>query len=274
LRRELRLLHSPRDRAATILSFLHREVLIGNFDANCGHVALAFDEGRYNCVTATILFAALAKQLDLPVVAVHTPGHVRLRMSGPEGLEIETTSATWFANPQESGLRTLNHARALNEVALVGKLFYNRGVQALEARDFDVASTHFERALALDPLDVAARQNLLAALNNSALELCAAAQYSPARQRMESALRIDPLHKPSLANVLHVEQRWTVWLCEQGRFAEADRLLSAGALRQPDEALYREGRVAVLRLWADELARRGETHAALAKLAQARAISP
>ena len=62
--------------------------------------------------------------------------------------------------------RTPQTQRQLSPVALVGKLFYNGGLLALNEHDYAAATLAFERSRQLDPLDEAARQNWLAALNN------------------------------------------------------------------------------------------------------------
>ncbi|HTN74721.1 MAG TPA: hypothetical protein VL096_05720 [Pirellulaceae bacterium] len=263
---------SSRDRAVTTLSLLHREVLIGEYDAGCSDLSATFETGRYNCITATILYWSLLESLQMQPIAVHLPGHVRMRIDAAESVEIETTSSSGVSSA--SAALTMNRGREIAAAPLVGKLYYNRGLQALTAKDFTEAVQAFEHSLTLDPLDTDARHNLLAALNNGALALCERGEYPAANAQLARAATLDP-HYPLLAmNELHLRQRWVVTLCEQKQFEQALETLLAGAVRQPQAELFRSGQVAVYRLWAAELARRGERHAALAKLEQAIALAP
>jgi tetratricopeptide (TPR) repeat protein len=193
---------SPRDRAVVILAFLQREVLTGEFDANCSDVAETVDHGRFNCATATILLAAISRELGVAAIGIHMPGHVRVRVPTNSPLDVETTLPAAVAITQPAP-----DFRLLTDEALVAKLVYNRGVQRLEAKQFDAAATEFARALAADPLDAASRQNLLAALNRGAIALSKNHQYSAALDRISAALEIDPQHSATLANQRYVHQQ-------------------------------------------------------------------
>lgn len=255
---------APRQRAAAILAVLERDVLTGPFDAGCGSVALTLDKGRYNCVTATILFLELSHRIDLPVTPLHAPGHVRVRVDANPPFELEPTCAACLAEAQLLGWQS--PPRALTYPALLGKLYYNQGVAALEQRDFAAATAAFDRSLLLDPLDAQAKQNLLAALNNGALALCEDRQFTAAQAMLRSAAHIDPHYPPLAANDLHLLGRWVIGLCETSQHAEALALLEQAAARHPQAELCRTGPAAIYRLWAEDLLRRGESHAALARV--------
>ena len=274
LRSQVKHLPSPRDRAATVLTLLHRDVLTGAFDASCSSVAATLDTGRYNCVTTTILFVALAEAIDLPTSIIHAPGHVRVRIEGSSPLELEPTCAAWFTQAEPQLLPTREATRVIAFTALLGKLYYNRGIEALEARQFADAIDAFERSRALDSLDSTAQQNLLAALNNGALALCDERQFVAASQWLAKAERLDPAYPPLAANDLHLHGQWLIALCEAARYADAIELIDRGLARRPQAELFRAGRSAVYRLWAEDLLRRGEPHAALARIEAGLAIAP
>jgi tetratricopeptide (TPR) repeat protein len=267
-------LPSARDRAATVLALLHREVLTGDFDPTCSSVAATLDSGRYNCVTTTILFVTLAEAIELPTSITHAPGHVRVRIEGTSPLELEPTCAHWFAQTDPQLLPTREPTRVISFPALLGKLYYNRGIEALEARQFPDAIAAFEHSRTLDPMDATAQQNLLAALNNGALALCDERQFEAASRWLRKAEQIDPNYPPLAANDLHLHGQWLIALCEAARYADAIELMDHGLARRPQAELFRVGRSAVYRLWAEDLLRRGEPHAALARIEAGLVVAP
>ncbi len=267
LQREAEHVTSTRDKSATVLAFLYRDVLTGPYDAGCSDLAATLDQGRYNCVTASLLFWICADALDLSPRGWHSPGHVRIKLAKPSELEIETTCRTWFSQPQRSTDHTTG--RELSPTAMVAKLYYNRGVQALDRADFAAAVTALQRSTTLDPLDTTSQRNLLAALNNGALAHCQNEQFATALESLAMARAIDPHYPPVQANELHIRQRWVVALCEARRFAEAMDVLAASSATP-----YLQQCAGVYQLWAEDLMQRGEAHAALAKVELGLVIAP
>jgi hypothetical protein len=255
---------SARDRALAVLTTLHRDVLHGPFDDDCDSMAATLETGRYNCVTATLLFVELAQQLHLPCTILHAPGHVRVRIDDRTPFEIEPTCAGCFAEGKL--LAWKSQPRQISPLALAGKLYYNRGVEALRRRDHAAAIGAFDRSLWLDAEDAQARQNLLAALNNGALTLTERQEFASAKALLEQAASLDPSYPPLATNNLHLHGRWVIALCERSEHAAAIRLIDDLALRYPQAELARNGRAVVYRLWIDELVLRGETHAALSRV--------
>lgn len=263
---------SPRDRAALLLRFMHRELLTGVYVADCGNLASSLDGGPYNCVTASVLYSHLATEIGLHSTIWHRTGHVRLQLAEVPDCYVETTSSSWLGIVPRTSNEPVE--RAIAPPALIGKLYYNQGLQALTRDDHAAAMDAFKRAQALDPLDADAQQNLLATYNNGALSLCDRHEFATALAWLAAARSIDPHYATLLPNELHIEQRWIVRLCEERKFEQALAKLSQGAQHHPDVELYRTGHVAVYRLWAEELVRRGERHAALSKVEYALTLAP
>jgi hypothetical protein len=71
---------------------------LGSYELEQARVTGIFDRGRYNCLSSAMLFAVLARGLELPVRAAILPTHVFVEMGEPGGkvIEVETTSATGF----------------------------------------------------------------------------------------------------------------------------------------------------------------------------------
>lgn len=261
---------SPRDRAATLLAFLHREVLTGDYEPELGSLARTIETGDYNCVTATLLFCTLGAELGLDATALHLPAHVRVQLLSPP-LEIEPTSRNGLL--ASTARASEPSRRPISPAALVAKLYYNQGVAAAARREHAVAIAAFDRSLLLDAGDATARQNLVAALSNGALALCDKEAFAEAARLLSEAARLEPESPLLAANELHLRARWAAALCQRGAFAEAAALLEEAHRARPSAELQAAS-VAVYRRWAEALRNRGETHAARARLEQGLALDP
>ena len=124
-------------------------------------------------------------------------------------------------------------------------MYYNRGVDLLEAGRHDAAVATNQAALRLDAANGAARANLLAAVNNWSLELSRGGNYPQALRLLETGLQYAPdyglfhenlvaLHQQRLARATSAEEarpqaqalhacyaRWNRELVERGQESEA-----------------------------------------------------
>jgi tetratricopeptide (TPR) repeat protein len=154
--------------------------------------------------------------------------------------------------PFHEGPRDLQH-RVISDVELVGKVYYNRGVAALEAKRFSQATDLLTCARHLDAKDQATHDNLLATLNNWALAACDSGEYETASDLILRGLSIDPSYPPLQSNDLHVHQQWVKSLCNQQQYAAAIAILDTVVRRHPDEKAFRYGRLTVYGRWAESL---------------------
>ncbi len=263
LQRRVAPLPDPQRRAVAVLDLLHQRILTGRYVAGCHRMSRTIRQGDFNCITATIAYLELARSIDLPVTAIQAPGHVHVRLEIDAELDIESTCPTWKrpALPAAAKAEVASRAapvpsavppgRILSDVALVGKVYYNRGIELLEKGRFPESVAATRTALRLDPDDAAAANNLLAAYNNWALDLCERHRYADAAALIVFAHHINPAYPPLAANDLHVHQKWVLDLCERGQFAEALNVLERGYRRRPEAELFDEGRSAVRRWWAE-----------------------
>jgi tetratricopeptide (TPR) repeat protein len=90
--------------------------------------------------------------------------------------------------------------RQLTPVELLGKFYYNRGVELLKERQFGEGIELLNIGLMLDPADGDARANVVAGLNNWAVDLLRSGRYDDAASRIEQGLEIDPSFAPLVAN--------------------------------------------------------------------------
>lgn len=277
-------------RAKAILRGLHEHVLTGCYQATCTELDCALDQGRYNCVTATILYRCLAVRAALSLTTWAEPSHVYCRWESDPPVEIQTTSPQGFGGvviplaveaaasdhlPAES-IDSHNTAgvspapagvpcgswerdpaarppRELTDVQLIAKVYFNRGRALLAGQQYRPALSLLRISCRLDPGDVVARQNLLACLNNWALAEADAGQFRLAAAILTYGLRTAPDYRAFLENDVHVHQRWVLQLCRAGAFAEALQILESAYRQRPEVPLFAEGRTVVCQIWRQSL---------------------
>lgn len=279
VRREVSEIQDPRQRCVAVHEWMHRHVLIGQYQADCTQISRALRHGDYNCVSATLMFQLLSQACDLSTVAVATPTHVYARLLlGPARVDVQTTCPDWFRLSSDQRRKyppTLNNrpvgnlsrrsqgspwgdeeVREISDVQLLAKVYYNRGVRHLDAQRFESAESEFRTSLLLDADDQSAQENLLATLNNWALNLAERQEYAAAATVLQRGLKECPDYAPFQANDLHIHQKWALLLCRRANYDEALRILESGQSRRPEVPLYRDGPQAVRRLWMKELVER------------------
>ena len=231
---------SARERARIILESMHREILTGGYDPAANQLSRLLDDGKFNCVSATVLFNALATDCGLTVRAIELPTHAySVVTAGDQSFIVETTCPTWFKeSPQPRPTADAVNGREVSPAALVAVIYYNRGTAALGKSDFPDAVSANLRALQLDPTDTPARGNLLAAMNNWALAQSAEGKYPEAVELLDQGRRLDADHQPFLLNRRHVYRLWIDSLLAAGRNDEAAGALAAARFGDQDCPLW------------------------------------
>lgn len=286
LRRSGTVSGSPREKAQAIFEFLHRRVLVGGYQLDATDLTRVLEQGRFNCVSASVLFNCLAEPFGLTTRGLEIPGHAMSRLLLAEGpLDVETTCPEWFrllGDPKKQaelvekrlGIRRKNEAapREVSDVELVATIYYNRGVDLLAAKQFAEAVAANAKALELDPSSATARGNLLATLNNWAIELGSQARYGEAAELLSQGLEIDPGYETFKANFTHVHYQWVEELCHDGEYRKALDVLTAGAATVSGTPYFFKGRLDVYRRWVRQRFANDEAEAAWDLLAEARRV--
>lgn len=232
--------HSPLPRntdekLAAIFARSHRDILTGDYCATCSDVGITLETGDFNCLTATILFIGAARQHGLKVEALATEGHVFCQAGEDAPRRIETTCAKWFelddpqtrpaCDPHTHPRRIVNSlARPLTDVQLIAKVYYNRGVAHFRASEFEQGLALTRISLRLDPDDNIAHGNILAGLNNWALDLCRRGDHVRALELIEEVRRLDANYPTLEENTAHIYRCW----------AKQDRAAHAAQPSQPE----------------------------------------
>ena len=262
LRRSEILTDEPRQRVEAIFEFMHARILRGGYDLAYTDLRRVLDGGRFNCVSATVLFNYLAGELGVDSRGLEMPGHAMSRISFPEGtVDVENTCPRWFHLDGDPERRTecVNHydhskAREVSPIQLAAMIYYNRGVDFLGEKQFAKAAGVNAKAMLLDPQNATARGNLLATLNNWAIELGNRRQFAEAIELLQQGLAMDATFSAFAQNYVHVHHQWIEHLCREGRFEEATEILSLAAAEMPDRDYLREAQSAIRRRWAKAIA--------------------
>ena len=246
----------PRQRAEIVFDFMHRRVLCGGYDLAANDLRVALDQGRFNCVTATVLFNYLAGRLGLECRGLETPSHAMSRVMLPEGaIDVETTCPRWFhlagdtqGQAAAASKRTVPFSltrklgqspREVSPIQLAAMIYYNRGVDLLAEKRFAEAVAANAKSLRLDPGNAIARGNLLATINNWSIHLGDTQHFAEAVALLRQGLAIDPKFAPFAQNYVHVHHQWVEHLCHEGHFEEASAVLSRAMAEMPDNTYLR-----------------------------------
>ena len=183
------------DRLRATRTVLHERFLVGRYVASASDLRTTIARGDYNCLTALAIHWDLSRRAGLTLEIGAHPGHVQLLLA--EGMAIEPGVR------QAMELRRgLIHAesRRLTVPQLLGKFYYNRGIEKLRAGEYAAGLALLETSLQLDPADGDARENLAAGFNNWAVEHCRRQRYDLAAPLIAQGLAIEPAFAPLVAN--------------------------------------------------------------------------
>jgi hypothetical protein len=184
--------------AKAIHAELHERILTGSYQTEATDLRLTLADGDFNCLSSLALYYDLCQVAGIEAEIWLRRGHVYLRLPG-DGVKavLEPGARRWvlqFDNPHGST------DRQLTPVALLGKFYYNRGVELLEQGRFAAGLALVEIGIQLDPHDQDARSNLVAGLNNWAVAQFRSRRYDEAERLITRGLALDGAFAPLVAN--------------------------------------------------------------------------
>jgi len=183
---------------AAIHAAVHERLLRGNYRSSATDLRIVLSSGDFNCLSALAIYLNLSRRAGHDLEIWLLPGHVCLKSKDPSGGVIEPGTLEWNDVVAHRPLPELQ--RRITPVELLGKFYYNRGVQLLEGRQYAAGLALLEISLQLDPADSDARANLAAGLNNWAVEQCRAQRYQQAAELIQQGLSVAPAFAPLVAN--------------------------------------------------------------------------
>ena len=269
---------TPQALTRSLFEAMHREILTGGYSLHCTELSNVMNTGSFNCVSATVLFNVLAEKAGLDVRGLEMPGHALSMVKFADGvaMKIETTAPNWFdlQTAQERQMATLqriapapaipnpataqnadapppvvaeadlpDNLREINSVQLVATIYYNIGVDFHAKRRFPEAAAANLKALHLDRENEQAWTNLLASLNNWALEFAGESRgrrFDIATVILDQGVALDPTYTNFQANQTYVFFYWIRGLAELGRFDDARRVYDNVQTRLPGNRALQE----------------------------------
>jgi len=262
---------SKNELARKLFEALHRDILTKPYDTDCTQLGQVFETGHFNCVSATVLFNILADKAGLVACALEMPGHAlsRVQLDGVL-MNIETTAPNWFSLPTATARNaatlyrvakpalaqplpptasrqgnavvdiTVNaddlakNLREITPVQLIATIYYNQGVDHMKAGRYAEAAMANIKALHLDPNSDTAWGNLMATINNWALELTKTSKRPDhAARLLDQGVYLDSTYDKFQANQLHVYYNWINDLASEGRVADAQKVFAIACQRLP-----------------------------------------
>jgi tetratricopeptide (TPR) repeat protein len=263
-----------RQRAELIFNFLHGRVLYGGYDLAATDLRRTLDEGRFNCISATVLFNHLAGQFGLDCRGLEMPSHTMSRVVlADRVLDVETTCPCWFQLKSD-------------QRAVVSNVTWRqkRTEEVFGTNSFP-EEEHLSENLRRPPLLADARTGTaprevspiqLAAMiyYNRGVDLLAEKRFAEAAAANAKSLRLDPGNATARGNLLATINNWSIHLGDSRRFAEAVELLRQGLAIDAKFEPFAQNYDHVHHQWVEHLCRQGHFEEAVAVLSRAMAEMP
>jgi hypothetical protein len=177
---------------------LHERVLTGRYRAEATDLRVTLAEGDFNCLSSLARYYDLCQTAGIEVEIWLRRGHVYARLPDEQPpVIVEPGARDWMVREDE---QPSSGARRLGAVELLGKFYYNRGVELLQQGEFARGLSLLEIGTQLDPGDSDARSNLVAGLNNWAVARFRDRQFAEAAVLIERGLKLDAQFAPLVAN--------------------------------------------------------------------------
>jgi tetratricopeptide (TPR) repeat protein len=257
---------SPRRRAQAIFEFMHERVLRGGYDLAYTDMRRVFDDGHYNCVSATVLFNYMATELGFECRGLGMPGHAMSRLAFADGdFDVENTCPRWFQLDAETRKQTMiptgavdrTKAQLVTPIQLTSMIYYNRGVDYLSDKRFGEAAAVNAKAVRLDSKNATARGNLLATLNNWAIDLGNSQRFEEAIDLLRQGRAMDAEFEAFSLNFVHIHRQWIDRLCRDGRFEDAVNVLAQATEEMPNQDVLRKVQMDLHERWTKAVAASG-----------------
>jgi tetratricopeptide (TPR) repeat protein len=279
---------SPRRQIEAIFDFLHSKILHGKYNIKCTDVRKALDEGRFNCVSATVLFNCLVGKLGFSSSALETPGHALSRVLLPDGpLDVETTCPRWFCMQRN---QILNNGEKKEAVSFTPAVQTER----LENRDVTRISDNHRKAVQKETVPFSLHENrdspqlrensdgpqqtigqkpakdktILREISpvqltamiyyNRGIDFLAEKRFAEAAAANAKALRLDPLSSTARGNFLATINNWAIDMGDAGDYAGAADLLRQGLAFDPHYEAFSLNFAHVHYQWSQKLCKEGK----------------
>lgn len=245
---------TPGERAEALLQHLHRTALKGGYVLERSLVSDTLDDGKYNCVSSSVLYYLLGTRLGLKLQPVAIPGGPFLAghatvdlLDGEKRVQIETTNPRgydWEKVAKTPGVTVIGivpdrkKAVDVDGLALASLTYTNRAValtkektpQRLAAAACDAA------ALALYPTGAGAINNTVATFTNWGMDLTAAGKHEDALRVLAFGASVAPKANALANNQAVAWSEYILSLLRAGKDKEGVEVALRAAKALPRDA--------------------------------------
>lgn len=225
-----------RDRGEKLMRFLHAGVMKKGYVAEQTSFAAVLDGGTFNCVSSTAVYYLVGSRLGLTLKVISIPGsilsgHAALDLvDGKERVQVEPTNPDgfdWKTKSSRPGVIAIGYVpdrkdgHEVDALGIPAMIYSNRGVALGKAGDRLAAARCYLAALAADPTDGTAGNNLLAVFGNWGPELVKEKKFEEAVKVMRFAQAIAATDDAVKTNATFVWEHYIDWLLDEKKDADA-----------------------------------------------------
>ena len=270
---------APLRRAEILFRFMHQQILTGGYEQRASNLADTLQTGRYNCLSASVLYQCLLEAFDLQAVGLEMPGHARCRVRiGAEWQDVETTCPQWFELLRNS--KTADRQKTAAPGPSPGHPKTERNPQIGQSEPSQQGGLTAEgQVLGGVPSGTAAtpinQVGLVAIIYyNRGVDLLSEGRFQEALAANAKALRLAPGHPRAWGNFLATMNNWAVWVGRSGQYTEAAELLRQGLALAPSYKPFQANFLHVHQQWTVDLCRTGRLAEAWQVLVQGTSAAP
>lgn len=251
------------EKARIVFEFLHRRVLTGPYDLNRSSTAVSLATGLYNCVSATVLFNALAEHAGLSTRGLETTGHAKSRLVFADStLDVETTCTHWDLLPDKPVARsaTVTLARPVGNGPSVPSPAAEQADSAVpNADDLTNATVSSRVRYRKRPVREVSPVEFVATIYyNKGVDFYQEKKFGPAIAAYLKATALDPGNRTVEGNLKATLNNLAIELAMRKNFAEAIRLTEQGLAIDPSFDQFRVNLPLYYRHWSEQLRRSGD----------------
>jgi tetratricopeptide (TPR) repeat protein len=246
-----------RDRGEKLMGFLHAGVMKNGYAEDQSSFAAVFDTGKFNCVSSSALYYAVGSRLDLDLRPFSIPGgvvagHAALDLiDGKARVQVEPTNPDgfdWQAKVSRPGVRVIgfvpdrSKGHQVDALGLPAMIYSNRGVALTKSKGGSplAAARCYVSALALDPTDGTAANNLVSVFVNWGPELADQKKFAEALRVLALGQAVQPKDRKVRNNHAVVWETYILALLAEKRDAEAVAAVAKAGTALPDKADFRD----------------------------------
>ncbi|MDR1480074.1 MAG: hypothetical protein LBJ00_14150 [Planctomycetaceae bacterium] len=247
---------------------LHREIMTRQYDINCTNLGSVFETGKFNCVSATVLFNVLCEKAGLEVRALEMPGHAlsRVRFADKE-MDIETTCADWFRLDNKEVLAAATTQRVAKSTPatptpLTGNNMTNENAPSTATESEKLAE------LSKKSREITPVQLISTIYYNNGVDMLNMKRYAEAAMMNIKALHLDPESETAWGNLMVAINNWAIELSSGTstqnikRYDLAAILLDQGFYIDTSYEKFKTNQLHVYYHWVLDLAIKGHIDAA------------